>query len=51
MKSRGDAMVLIALICIFNRLSPEDLESIAHQLAEFDAVNDSRTGEKHVESY
>lgn len=46
MVSRTEGMMLVALLCLVYRLQPEDLERIAHQLAEFDAVNDAITGEK-----
>lgn len=39
-----NGVLMVAVICLLYGLQPEDLESIAHQLAEFDAVNDAITG-------
>lgn len=50
--SRQQAMNLIALLCLTYHLTPADLEAIAHQLAQFDAVCDYRTqGVNDVASY
>lgn len=46
-----NGLLMIALICLLYDLQPADLESLAHQLAEFDAVNDHLTEMKHVASY
>ncbi len=49
--NRETALQCIALICLNSGLSPNDLEFIAHQLAEHDAVCDAVTdGEKHATS-
>lgn len=45
MVKRLEGMMLIAMLCLAYRLQPEDLERVANQLAEFDAVNDAITGE------
>lgn len=45
---REQGMLLIAVVSLFYKLQPEDLEIIANQLAEFDAVNDALTGEYYV---
>ena len=47
----SNGLVLVALICLIYDLQPDDLERVAHQLAEFDAVNDSRTEMNNVTSY
>lgn len=44
MVNRLEGMMLIAMLCLVYRLQPEDLERVANQLAEFDAVNDAITG-------
>lgn len=41
--SQQQAMNLIALLSLIYHLTPADLEAIAHQLAQFDAVCDYRT--------
>ena len=43
-------MLLVAIACLQFGLQPSDLELMAHQLAEFDAVNDSRTEMNNVTS-
>lgn len=49
---RQQAMNLIALLSLIYHLTPADLEAIAHQLAQFEAVCDFRTqGENNVASY
>ena len=49
---RQQAMNLIALLCLNYHLTPADLEAIAHQLAQFEAVCDYRTqGANNVASY
>ena len=47
MVDREEAMTIIAKLCLLYGLQPADLEQIAHQLAEFDAVNDALTGEQN----
>ncbi|HED3851536.1 TPA: hypothetical protein R4217_000356 [Enterobacter soli] len=44
MVSHQNGVLMVAVICLLYGLQPEDLESIARQLAEFDAVNDAITG-------
>lgn len=46
-----NGLLMVALICLLYDLQPADLESLAHQLAEFDAVNDHLTEMRHVASY
>jgi hypothetical protein len=38
-----DALLLVVMLILNNSISPEELEELAHQLAEFDAVNDALT--------
>ncbi len=45
-----NGLLMVALLCLLYDLRPADLESLAHQLAEFDAVNDHLTEMKHVAS-
>ncbi|MBJ9837873.1 hypothetical protein [Citrobacter portucalensis] len=45
-----NGLLMVALLCLLHDLQPADLESLAHQLAEFDAVNDHHTEMKHVAS-
>lgn len=45
-----NGLLMVALFCLLYDLQPADLESLAHQLAEFDAVNDQLTEMKHVAS-
>lgn len=45
-----NGLLMVALLCLLYDLQPTDLESLAHQLAEFDAVNDHHTEMKHVAS-
>lgn len=50
--TRQQAMNHIALLCLMYHLSPADLEAIAHQLAQFDAICDYRTqGVNHAASH
>lgn len=51
MVTQQTGMLMVALLCLLYDLQPADLESVAHQLAEFDAVNDHLTEMKHVASY
>lgn len=51
MVTQQTGLLLVAMICLLYDLQPADLESLAHQLAEFDAVNDHLTEIKHVASY
>lgn len=47
--SRDNGLLIIAMLCIKYGLQPADLESMARQLAEFDAVNDAMTeGKENV---
>ncbi|ENN9327376.1 hypothetical protein ACAY42_000229 [Citrobacter freundii] len=48
MVSQQNGLLMVAVICLLYGLQPEDLESIARQLAEFDAVNDHHTEKQHV---
>lgn len=45
------AMLALAMVIIAYRLQPEDLELVANQLAEYDAVNDAHTEMKNVASH
>ncbi|MDW2634792.1 hypothetical protein RYZ90_13145 [Citrobacter portucalensis] len=45
-----NGLLMVALLCLLYDLQPADLESLAHHLAEFDAVNDHLTEMKHVTS-
>ncbi|HEM6735074.1 TPA: hypothetical protein U2L42_001936 [Citrobacter amalonaticus] len=45
-----NGLLMVALFCLLYDLQPADLESLDHQLAEFDAVNDHLTEMKHVAS-
>lgn len=45
-----NGLLMVAILCLLYDLQPADLESLAHQLAEFDAVNDRHTEMKHVAS-
>ena len=36
-------LLMVAMLCLLFDLQPADLETVAHQLAEFDAINDSKT--------
>lgn len=47
MVDREEAMTMVAKLCLLYGLQPQDLEQLAHQLAEFDAVNDAITGERN----
>lgn len=50
--TRQQAMNHIALLSLMYHLTPADLEAIAHQLAQFDAICDYRTqGVNHAASY
>lgn len=40
------AMLALAMVILTYRLQPEDLELVANQLAEYDAVNDAHTETK-----
>ena len=51
MVTQQTGWLMVAMLCLLYDLQPEDLESLAHQLAEFDAVNDHLTEIKHVASY
>lgn len=55
MKQHSDrqrAINLIALLSLIYHLTPADLEAIAHQLAQFDAICDHRTqGATNVTSH
>lgn len=51
MVTQQTGLLMIAMLCLMYDLQPADLESLAHQLAEFDAVNDHLTEIKHVASY
>ena len=51
MVTQQTGLLMVAMICLLYDLQPADLESLAHQLAEFDAVNDHLTEIKHVTSY
>ncbi|WP_213993824.1 hypothetical protein [Sodalis sp. dw_96] len=44
----SDIMVLIALLCLRNGVTPRELDELAHQLAAFEAINDARTGREYV---
>lgn len=48
MVSHQNGVLMVAVICLLYDIQPEDLESIARQLAEFDAVNDHHTEKQHV---
>lgn len=43
MVSQQNGMLALAWVIVAYGLQPEDLETAAHQLAEFDAVTDSIT--------
>lgn len=45
-----NGLLMVALLCLLYDLQPADLESLANQLAEFDAINDHLTEMKHVAS-
>ncbi|CAH6636016.1 hypothetical protein [Pseudocitrobacter vendiensis] len=51
MVSQQNGMLALALVIITFHLQPEDLESAAHQLAEFDAINDANTEIKDAASH
>ncbi|MCK6958300.1 hypothetical protein L8Q53_08020 [Enterobacter kobei] len=51
MVTHQTGLLMVAMLCLLYDLQPADLESLAHQLAEFDAVNDHITEIKHVASY
>lgn len=51
MVTQKTGLLMVAMLCLLYDLQPADLESLAHQLAEFDAVNDHLTEIKHVTSY
>lgn len=51
MVTQQTGLLMVALLCLLYDLQPADLESLARQLAEFDAVNDHLTEMKHVASY
>ncbi|MEQ0876504.1 hypothetical protein [Enterobacter vonholyi] len=51
MVTQQTGLLMVAMLCLLYDLQPADLESLAHQLAEFDAVNDHLTEFKHVASY
>lgn len=51
MVTQHTGLLMVAMLCLLYDLQPADLESLAHQLAEFDAVNDHLTEIKHVASY
>lgn len=51
MVTQQAGLLMVALICLLYDLQPADLESLAQQLSEFDAVNDHLTEIKHVASY
>ncbi|MHA0274719.1 hypothetical protein [Enterobacter ludwigii] len=51
MVNQQTGLLMVAMLCLLYELQPADLESLAHQLAEFDAVNDHLTEIKHVASY
>jgi len=51
MVTQQTGLLLVAMLCLLYDLQPADLESLAHQLAAFDAVNDHLTEIKHVASY
>ncbi len=47
--SRDYGLLIIAMLCLEYGLQPGDLDSVARQLAEFDAVNDAMTeGKENV---
>lgn len=48
MVSQEKGMLALAIVILTFGLSPEDLESAARQLAEFDAVTDANTEMKNV---
>ncbi|EHK8991119.1 hypothetical protein KCT17_003687 [Escherichia coli] len=39
-----DPMLLIALLCLKYGISPADLDTLARQMAEHDAIADAQTG-------
>lgn len=48
-QSRENGLLLIAMLCLRYGLQPADLDNMARQLAEFDAVNDAITeGKENV---
>jgi len=49
--SNHDAILLIALLCLRGGVTPQELDELAHQLAEFDAINDAHTEIENVSSY
>ncbi|MFZ5111208.1 hypothetical protein ACOY5J_05965 [Enterobacter kobei] len=51
MVTQQTGLLMVAMLCLLYDLQPADLELLAHQLAEFDAVNDHLTEIKHVASY
>ncbi|EPV3679250.1 hypothetical protein [Enterobacter ludwigii] len=48
MVTQQTGLLMVAMLCLLYDLQPADLESLAHQLAEFDAVNDHFTEKQHV---
>ncbi|RKR63991.1 hypothetical protein C7387_0668 [Yokenella regensburgei] len=43
MVTQHSGLLMVAMLCLLYDLQPADLETVAHQLAEFDAINDSKT--------
>jgi hypothetical protein len=46
-----DALLLIALICLRNSVTPQELDELTQQLAEFDAVNDALSDDEEGVDY
>ncbi len=44
----SNIMALIALLCLRNGVTPQELDELAHQLAAFEAINDARTERDHA---
>ncbi|WP_413724703.1 hypothetical protein [Sodalis sp. RH16] len=44
----SDVITLIALLCLCNGVTPQELDELAHQLAAFEAINDARTEREHA---